>query len=93
MLYYTFVINKLAINVISLPMYTVFGNTHYKGQHMESLFKLLTPENTADILNVSVRTLANWRCMGEGPAYIKIGKSVRYALEDVKEFIAKGRVA
>ncbi|SFK75339.1 helix-turn-helix domain-containing protein [Methylophaga sulfidovorans] len=60
---------------------------------MEEFIKLITPQDTAKLLNVKVGTLANWRSMGEGPAYTKIGKSVRYALEDINEFIAKGRVA
>ncbi|EGL55725.1 hypothetical protein MAMP_02719 [Methylophaga aminisulfidivorans MP] len=60
---------------------------------MEEFIKLITAQDAAKLLNISVGTLANWRCRGEGPVPTKIGKSVRYALEDIKEFIAKGRVA
>lgn len=35
---------------------------------------------------VSVKTLANWRSTGTGPAYTKIGGRVFYALEDVQRW-------
>jgi predicted DNA-binding transcriptional regulator AlpA len=35
---------------------------------------------------VSVRTAQRWRTTGEGPPYIKVGKAVRYRLQDVKEW-------
>jgi predicted site-specific integrase-resolvase len=60
---------------------------------MGALFKLLTPKDTASILQVSIGTLANWRCTGEGPSYTKIGRTVRYSPEDIQEFILKGKAA
>ena len=35
---------------------------------------------------VSVKTLANWRSTGTGPAYTKIGGRVFYALDDVERW-------
>jgi len=35
---------------------------------------------------VSVRTLANWRSVGKGPRYVKIGGRVRYRLSDVEAY-------
>jgi len=32
---------------------------------------------------VSPRTLERWRWLGQGPAYLKLGGSVAYCLEDV----------
>lgn len=43
----------------------------------------------ADILGLSVFTLRKWRSTGHGPAYVKLGKSVKYRLEDLTEFIQK----
>jgi predicted DNA-binding transcriptional regulator AlpA len=40
---------------------------------------LLTPKETAGRLKVSTSWLAKARMLGEGPPYIKLGKSVRYA--------------
>lgn len=34
---------------------------------------LLTPDELAVMLGMSVRTLANWRSTGKGPPYLKIG--------------------
>ena len=35
---------------------------------------------------VSVKTLANWRSTGTGPAYTKIGGRVFYAVNDVEKW-------
>lgn len=44
----------------------------------------------AELLSVSVRTLQNWRQIGKGPAYIKVGRSVRYRVADLELFLAAG---
>ncbi|MBL8086056.1 MAG: helix-turn-helix domain-containing protein [Candidatus Obscuribacter sp.] len=50
---------------------------------------LLTPEETAESLGVSVKTLSIWRCHKRYPElrYTKIGRLVRYRAEDVQSFI------
>jgi predicted DNA-binding transcriptional regulator AlpA len=40
--------------------------------------KLLTPKEAAEMLKVSVSWLAKARMRGDGPAYIKVGRSIRY---------------
>ncbi len=37
---------------------------------------------------ISPRTLERWRWIGEGPAYLKLGGSVAYRLEDVLAYEA-----
>ena len=53
--------------------------------------KLMTPYQVAMKLGVSTRRLANWRKMGKGPNYIKLGDTpqsqVRYLPEDVEQYI------
>ncbi|WMT78742.1 helix-turn-helix domain-containing protein [Bradyrhizobium sp. Ash2021] len=39
---------------------------------------LLTPKEQAKILKVSLSWLAKARMRGDGPPYIKVGRSVRY---------------
>ena len=49
--------------------------------------KFLTPQQVADRYGVvTVRTLANWRSIGQGPNYIKIGGRVMYSVECVAEW-------
>ena len=40
---------------------------------------LLTPEETAKRLQVSLSWLAKARMRGDGPPFIKIGRSIRYS--------------
>lgn len=51
---------------------------------------LIDAHEAAKILKVTTGTLNNWRCMGVGPAYTKIGTgprgNVRYSRETVKTF-------
>jgi predicted DNA-binding transcriptional regulator AlpA len=50
--------------------------------------KLLTDVQVAAFLNMSVRSVRNYRLRGGGPAYCKIGALVRYRLSDVEAFVA-----
>lgn len=45
--------------------------------------KLLTPEQLAIWLGLSLNTVNQWRYLKRGPRFLKIGKNVRYAEEDV----------
>jgi len=45
--------------------------------------ELLVPEQAGEYLKVSIHTLAAWRSRGEGPKYIKTGKSIKYSREDL----------
>lgn len=48
---------------------------------------LLTPVQAAAILQVKPNTLAKWRVTGEGPAFIRVGRSVRYSSREIARFI------
>jgi predicted DNA-binding transcriptional regulator AlpA len=48
---------------------------------------LLDEREVARITRMSVSTVQKWRFDGIGPKYLKIGKSVRYRLADVRRFI------
>lgn len=39
---------------------------------------------------IAARTLQRWRFQGDGPAYVKIGRLVRYRIADLDEFIKRG---
>jgi excisionase family DNA binding protein len=49
--------------------------------------KLLTTKQTADLLGVSYRTLEGLRLTGNGPAFIKVGRLVRYELATVEDWL------
>ena len=48
---------------------------------------LLNETDIAERLRVSVGTVRRWRLLGTGPRFIKIGASVRYRAEDLREFL------
>ena len=50
--------------------------------------KLLPPETVADLLGVTLHTLAVWRCTHRYPLpYVKVGRCVRYRAADVQAFV------
>jgi excisionase family DNA binding protein len=51
---------------------------------------LITPENAANYLSVSVRTLAKWRSIGyPNIPYTKVGRCIRYKQSDLDAYLAK----
>jgi predicted DNA-binding transcriptional regulator AlpA len=52
--------------------------THHKVPGSTN-FALLTPKETADRLKVSLSWLAKARMSGDGPPYIRVGRSIRYS--------------
>lgn len=54
---------------------------------------LLDTNQLSEMLNVPVETLKYWRKMSRGPLMTKTGKSVRYRLGDVRDYIKKHTVA
>jgi len=51
---------------------------------------LISAEQAADYLDVTARTLANWRCRSwPNIPYCKIGRCIRYRLADLDDYIAK----
>jgi predicted site-specific integrase-resolvase len=50
---------------------------------------LMTPQDVAIRLGISIATLATWRCTQRyALTYVKIGRLVRYRLSDVEAFEA-----
>jgi len=58
---------------------------------MASDAELIREKEAARLLSVSGATLRRWRCIGQGPHFYRIGRSVRYRKQDVEQFLA-GRV-
>jgi predicted DNA-binding transcriptional regulator AlpA len=52
-----------------------------------------TPEEVAEYLQRSEKTLRNWRATGTGPPYIKVaGGGVRYRWPDVEKWLSGQRI-
>jgi len=52
---------------------------------------VLTTTEVASLLNVAHKTLANWRCHGSGPTFLKLGSSVRYLKDDIDNWLSQHR--
>ncbi len=48
---------------------------------------VFVPAAAARALCVTVKTLANWRVRGYGPAFVKVGHRVAYRPQDLQRFI------
>ncbi len=55
--------------------------------------ELLTEQQVAAFLHVTVKALQAWRSRGGGPPFIKLGRGVRYRLEDLEAFVTASRKA
>ena len=44
------------------------------------------------LLGVTYRTLEQWRHLGKGPAYVRVGGAVRYLPNDLTEWLGSNRV-
>lgn len=54
---------------------------------------MLSDIEFAILIGSSEKTLRNWRARGEGPAYTKLGRLVRYPAAAVQSFIEAGERA
>ena len=55
------------------------------GGYMNSL---LTEQDVAKHLHVSLAALRRWRLEGRGPRFIKVGSLVRYRPEELEQWVA-----
>lgn len=57
-----------------------------------SSLNVLNEREAAAVVGCSVALLRKWRLFSEGPSYCKIGRLVRYRLEDLNAFLDQHRV-
>lgn len=48
---------------------------------------ILTTRQAAKYLGLSMSTLNKWRCYGFGPKYLKLGRAVRYRLDELDRYL------
>jgi excisionase family DNA binding protein len=59
----------------------------------EAAMNLLSAEQVAELTGLALDTLAQWRSQRRGIPYLKIGRSVRYDLNDVQTYLRGCRVS
>jgi predicted site-specific integrase-resolvase len=60
---------------------------------METATLVMRDVKAAELIGVKPSTLRKWRTLGQGPAYQKVGRCVRYRVEDLKAFLDKQTVS
>jgi hypothetical protein len=72
------------------PKEVLTMSMHHDSLH-DSASRLCSPQEAAEFLGVSVDTLARWRVVGTGPAFVKFSRAkqaiVRYRREDLERFV------
>lgn len=61
------------------------------GDH-EAILQAVGEHTAAAILKKSVQTLRNDRHLRKGVPYVKMGRSVRYLLKDINDYLMKHRI-
>jgi predicted DNA-binding transcriptional regulator AlpA len=51
----------------------------------------LTETQLSELTQLSVKTLRTWRWRGDGPRFFRFGRSIRYALSDLNEWLESAR--
>lgn len=59
---------------------------------MDDNLLLFNERDAARVISCSVALLRKWRLFGEGPAYCKIGRLVRYRQADLNALLDSHRV-
>ena len=58
------------------------------GRGLEPLMNI---EELAEYLGVPVTTIYDWRVAGKGPCAIRVGRSLKFAVSDVREWLTHHR--
>ena len=68
--------------------------TNLKGDEMSQDLdvKVVNEIGAAEILSRAVQTMRNDRHLRQGPPYLKLGRSVRYKVSDLLDYMEKCRV-
>lgn len=61
---------------------------HQKQRTVEPAPPLFDERQLADLLNVSVKAVQAWRYKGGGPAFVRLGRAIRYRPNDVEAWLA-----
>lgn len=54
--------------------------------------KWIDEKEVSKITGIAVQTLRNWRFQQTGPPYYKLGRMIRYGVEDLNRFMEEKKV-
>ena len=66
-------------------------SNQFEKQSFEVAQELLTPNQLSRKLIVPTATLAFWRTTNQGPKFLKIGRYIRYNIQDVNDWLYRCR--
>lgn len=58
---------------------------------LDALEQLIGIEELSEYLGVPVKTIYDWRLAGNGPCAIRVGRHLKYAVSDVRDWVASQR--
>ncbi len=58
-------------------------------KNQQQINKLMTPDEVVELLHIPKGTLYQWSYSGNGPKVLKIGRHLRYRLNDVETWLDK----
>ena len=61
--------------------------------HFARMIVCFERKKVSEMLGVAIATLQAWRRLGKPPAFIRLGRAVRYRLSDLHELIRQGGYA
>jgi hypothetical protein len=53
--------------------------------------QLYDEKQVSVMLDTPVKTLQRWRCVGDGPPFLKFGRRVKYDSVDIQTYVNQGR--
>jgi predicted DNA-binding transcriptional regulator AlpA len=61
-------------------------------ERISATSEYLKDHEAAAYLNLSVFSLRNWRSANTGPKFCRLGRSIRYPLDELKNFVEQRKV-
>lgn len=66
---------------------TVDAQDHVRAYSLRNAIGILTIEDVSALLGITKFALQQWRFFGQGPKYVKLGRSIYYRIVDLREWI------
>jgi hypothetical protein len=77
-----------------MEQYQTLANSNRETRRLVAALErrgLWNETEAAEFLELAVSTLQRWRWAGKGPRFRKLGRAVRYASEDLADFLEAAR--